>query len=69
MKYCKPPIAQGGYGKIHKAIDLDQEKYVIIKELLNDLNSEKFIENEYELAKKLRHPNIVKTYDYRYEKA
>ncbi|MCJ7578870.1 MAG: sigma 54-interacting transcriptional regulator [candidate division Zixibacteria bacterium] len=58
-------IGSGGIGKVFKAIDLLRHEVVALKTLLS--HEPEFIEGfkaEFILLKKLRHPNIVKVFDF-----
>ena len=60
-------IGSGGIGKVFKAIDLLTQNSVAIKVLLSQESEhvERF-KKEFLLLRKLRHPNIVKVYDFGY---
>ena len=61
-------IAQGGMGKVYKAIHVSLERIVAIKMIHpNLLSNEKIVKNFYTEAKiqaSLNHPNIVTVYDF-----
>lgn len=63
----KASIAEGSFGKVVKAESIHLKKLVAIKIIgLNrytTVNREKFVTQEKEIIRTLKHPNIVKTYD------
>ncbi|XP_054888970.1 testis-specific serine/threonine-protein kinase 1-like [Poeciliopsis prolifica] len=63
----KAALAEGSFGKVVKAESIHLKKIVAIKVIgLNKyttVNREKFVTQEKEIIRTLKHPNIVKTYD------
>uniref|UniRef100_A0A3B5LQ99 non-specific serine/threonine protein kinase n=1 Tax=Xiphophorus couchianus TaxID=32473 RepID=A0A3B5LQ99_9TELE len=63
----KCSLAEGSFGKVVKAESIHLKKLVAIKIIgLNKyttVNREKFVTQEKEIIRTLKHPNIVKTYD------
>lgn len=61
-------IAEGGFGLVYKAIDLDVERDVAIKIILpkysNETDFKRRFESEARIIAKLEHPHIVPLYEY-----
>lgn len=57
-------VGQGSYANVYKYFDEDYDKYFVLKRLKEDAPGkakERFL-REFEITKKLRHPNIVEAY-------
>lgn len=59
MEEC---LGKGAFASIYKTLDLNTKKYCAIKKLGKNSKG-KLPMDEYDLAKNLKHPNIVKTID------
>ena len=61
-------IGQGGMGRVYKAFDRELEDYVALKTLLPEIASDdKYLgqlKEEIKLARKITHPNVLRTYDF-----
>lgn len=58
------PVGEGSYANVYKYLDEDYDKYFILKRLKKDAkekDKERFLK-EFEITKKLKHPNIVEVY-------
>ncbi|MED6240546.1 hypothetical protein ATANTOWER_023085 [Ataeniobius toweri] len=63
----KATLGEGTFGKVVKAESIHLKKLVAIKIIGTDKSSsvkrEKFLSQEKEIIRSLKHPNIVKTYE------
>ena len=59
------PLGSGGIGTVFKAVDSQIEKEIAVK-ILNNLDTAlaASIENEFSILVTLKHPNLIKVYDY-----
>ncbi len=60
-------LAEGGMGEVYEAFDTMQNESVALKTIrqtiLDDEEAERRLTRESELARKVRHPNVCRTYD------